>query len=107
LLRMFTRLPDLLVQDLTPEEYKPIFAKLNDFTRFLHKNQSLYLTASHRKPNSNEQLEALRMEARQQKKKMRDPLTSKQPTKKTKKGASVTQLQITDEKEQNGPISIA
>eukprot|EP00977_Amphora_coffeiformis_P022056 scaffold10326_cov164-Amphora_coffeaeformis.AAC.2 len=89
LLRMFTRLPDLLVQDLTPEEYKPIFAKLNDFARFLHKNQSSYLAASHRKPNGDEQVEAFRMEARQQKKKMRD----ESMTKKAKKDATISPVQ--------------
>ena len=93
LLRMFTRLPDLLVQDLTPEEYKPIFAKLNDFARFLHKNQSSYLAASHRKPNGDEQVEAFRMEARLQKKRMRDESVSKQPAKKTKKDATVAPMQ--------------
>jgi len=86
---MFTRLPDLLVQDLTPEEYKPIFAKLNDFARFLHKNQSSYLAASHRKPNGDEQVEAFRMEARQQKKKMRD----ESMTKKAKKDATISPVQ--------------
>lgn len=99
LLRLFTRLPELLVHDLTPEECRPIFAKVNDLARFLHKNQSSYLVASHRKPNGDEQTEAIRMAARLQKKRLREDNASRQSSaKKTRKDAVVAPKQTVDEK---------
>ena len=83
LLRMFTRLPGLLLKEFSIEECRPIFAKLNDFARFLHKNQSSLLAAHHRKPNGDERMEAMRMEAKLQKKRQREAQRpSQKPTEK-------------------------
>lgn len=51
LLRLFVRLPDMLVDNLSEVERRPILAKVNDFIRFLHKNQGTLLTQTHRKFN--------------------------------------------------------
>lgn len=85
LLRMLSRLPGLLVKDLPPEENRPILAKLNDLARFLHKNQSSFFAAYHRKPNGDEQMEALRMEARLQKKRAKSCSVPPEKTKPEKK----------------------
>jgi MRG/RNA binding activity-knot of a chromodomain len=51
LLRLFVRLPEMLSDNLPDEEARPIIAKVNDFVRFLHKNQGTILTQTHRKLN--------------------------------------------------------
>lgn len=52
LLRLFIRLPALL-SDSIPEEAikRPLIAKVNDFVRFVHKNQGIILTQTYRKLN--------------------------------------------------------
>jgi mortality factor 4-like protein 1 len=54
LLRLFVRLPEMLSDNLPDEEVRPIVAKVNDFVRFLHKNQGSLLTQTHRKLNESE-----------------------------------------------------
>jgi MRG len=54
LLRLFVRLPEILSDNLPDEEIRPIVAKVNDFIRFLHKNQGSLLTQTHRKLNESE-----------------------------------------------------
>jgi galactitol-specific phosphotransferase system IIB component len=72
LLRLFTRLPVILTNDLPPEDSRAVFAKLNDLVRFLYKNQSTLFAAHHRKPIKDEHLEAARIESKQLKKKRRE-----------------------------------
>lgn len=85
LLRMITRLPELLEEELTQEECRSLFAKLNDFLRYLQKNQSVLLAAHHRKPNSEERVEAMRLEVRQLKKRQREASAqAEEPNKKAK-----------------------
>jgi len=57
LLRMFVRLPALLADELTDTEARPILAKVNDFLRFLNKNQPALLVQNCRKLNDLELLE--------------------------------------------------
>jgi mortality factor 4-like protein 1 len=56
LLRMFLRLPALLVGELSEQESKSILAKLNDLMRFLQKHQTTLFTQSHRRWNGEELL---------------------------------------------------
>jgi mortality factor 4-like protein 1 len=49
LLRLFIRLPEMLAGNVPDDEGRVIMAKLNDFIRFIHKNQTSLLTQTHRK----------------------------------------------------------
>lgn len=54
LLRLFLRLPALLVGELSDKEAKSILAKLNDLARFLHKHQTTLFAQSYRRLNETE-----------------------------------------------------
>jgi len=56
LLRMFLRLPSLLVGELSEQESKSILAKLNDLVRYLQKQQDAIFTQSYRRWNDVELL---------------------------------------------------
>jgi hypothetical protein len=49
LLRLFIRLPEMLAGNVPDDEGRVIMAKVNDFIRFIHKNQTSLLTQTHRK----------------------------------------------------------
>lgn len=68
LLRLFVRLPEMLADNLSEAEAKPIIAKVNDFVRFLHKNQGTLLTQTHRKLNEQELKEQDKLGKRSEKK---------------------------------------
>lgn len=51
LLRLFVRLPAMLTDRLTEADARPIYAKVNDFIRFLHKNQDTLLVPNCRPLN--------------------------------------------------------
>lgn len=55
LLRLFLRLPALLVGELSESESKSILAKLNDLVRFLQKHHTTIFTQSYRRWNEMEQ----------------------------------------------------
>lgn len=55
LLRLFLRLPALLVGELSESESKSILAKLNDLVRFLQKHQTTIFAQSYRRWNEVEQ----------------------------------------------------
>ena len=63
LLRLFIRLPEMLADNVPDDEGRQIMAKVNDFIRFLHKNQSSLLTQTHRKLNELEKSEKQKLEA--------------------------------------------
>ena len=72
LLRLFVRLPDMLADQLTEAEARPIIAKVNDFVRFLHKNHGTLLAQSHRKLNEAELKEQQKLlKAAERKRKLR------------------------------------
>ena len=54
LLRLFVRLPPLLTDSIPEDEARPIIAKVNDFIRFIYKNQTTLLSQSYRKLNEAE-----------------------------------------------------
>jgi len=54
LLRLLTRLPELLSDKLKDAESLPIFAQLNDFVRFLDKNRDELFVGRYRKLNNKE-----------------------------------------------------
>ena len=54
LLRLFVRLPPLLADSIPEDEARPIIAKVNDFIRFIYKNQTTLLSQSYRKLNEAE-----------------------------------------------------
>lgn len=54
LLRLFTRLPDLMADGLGDSESRSIFAKVNDLIRFLHKNHETVFSQTYRKMNESE-----------------------------------------------------
>lgn len=54
LLRLFIRLPALLVGELTEKESKSILARLNDLVRFLQKHQTTLFSQSYRRLNEEE-----------------------------------------------------
>jgi MRG len=62
LLRLFIRLPEMLADNVPEDEGRQIMAKVNDFIRFIHKNQSSLLTQTHRKLNELEKGEQQRLE---------------------------------------------
>lgn len=49
LLRLFVKLPDILSDNLTPQQYRPIVAKVNDLIRFLHKNHATFFQQQNKK----------------------------------------------------------
>ena len=55
LLRLFLRLPAILVGELSESESKSILAKLNDLVRFLQKHQTVIFAQSYRRLNDREQ----------------------------------------------------
>jgi len=59
--RLFTRLPDLVSDELSEAESRPIYAKVNDFVRFLHKNHGTMLAQPFRKMNDAEMKEKKRL----------------------------------------------
>jgi hypothetical protein len=71
LLRLFVRLPEVLADSMSDDEARPILAKVNDFVRFLHKNQGTLLTQSHRKLNEAELKEQRRLAKKEEKKRSR------------------------------------
>ena len=56
LLRLFLRLPAILVGELSESESRSILAKLNDLVRFLQKHQTVIFAQSYRRLNESEQL---------------------------------------------------
>lgn len=62
LLRLFIRLPALLVGELTEKESKSILARLNDLVRFLQKHQTTLFSQSYRKLNDEELLRKSELE---------------------------------------------
>jgi hypothetical protein len=67
LLRLCLRLADIVAQDMDEEESKPLYAKVNDLVRFLHKHQSTLFAQSYRKLNQAE----LQQQSKQEKLKER------------------------------------
>jgi hypothetical protein len=61
LLRLLVRLPDLVASGVDEVEARSIFAKINDFVRFLHKNQATLLKQNFRKLNNLEVKERQKM----------------------------------------------
>ena len=62
LLRLFVRLPPLLVDSMPDEdERRPILAKVNDLVRFIQKNQTTLLAQTYRKPTALEREEAQKL----------------------------------------------
>jgi mortality factor 4-like protein 1 len=73
LLRLFVRLPELLEDELSEAEARPILAKVNDFVRFLNKNQNTLFLQSYRKLNDlevKEQQKLIKNEERKHKRAM-------------------------------------
>jgi mortality factor 4-like protein 1 len=70
LLRLFTRLPELLLSSMSEAEARPIFAKINDFIRFLHKDNSLF-SLNYRPYNDDELKQVRKIEKIEQKKRKR------------------------------------
>jgi mortality factor 4-like protein 1 len=68
LLRFFVRLPEMLTDQISDSEARPIFAKVNDFVRFLHKNNSTLFTQTHRKLNEAELKAQLKLEKAEERK---------------------------------------
>jgi mortality factor 4-like protein 1 len=68
LLRLFVRLPEMLMDQISDSEARPIFAKVNDFVRFLHKNYSTLFTQTHRKLNEAEIKEQQKLEKSEERK---------------------------------------
>jgi hypothetical protein len=66
LLRLLTRLPELLMDSMSEADARPIFGKLNDFVRFLEKDGSLF-TLDYRSYNDAEVKEKTRLEDRKRK----------------------------------------
>ena len=60
LLRLFVRLPELITDALKDAEARPIFAKVNDFLRFLSKNQGSLFAQPYRKLNDLEKKEQMK-----------------------------------------------
>ena len=55
LLRLLVSLPSLMAETMTEDESRPIIAKLNDFVRYMYKNQTLLFQQSYRKLSDLEQ----------------------------------------------------
>ena len=68
LLRLFIRLPEMLVDNLPDDEGRQIMGKVNDFIRFIHKNQSSILTQTHRKLNELEKSGQQKVQKQEEKK---------------------------------------
>ena len=52
LLRLFVRLPQILHENLSPDDSRPILAKINDLVRFLNKNQAKLFALKHERQTS-------------------------------------------------------
>jgi mortality factor 4-like protein 1 len=70
ILRLFVRLPELISKELGDAETRPIFAKMNDFVRFLQRD-STTTEQSNRKLTELELKEQLKMQKQDAKKRMR------------------------------------
>jgi len=71
LLRLFTRLPDLMEDGIGEAQSRSIFAKVNDLIRFLHKNHETMFVQSYRKMNdaeTKEKVKLLKVEERHKRK---------------------------------------
>ena len=71
LLRLFVRLQAMIDDELSDAESKPIYAKINDFVRFLHKNQGTMLAQTHRRLNDLEQKEKSKLVKAEERKRKR------------------------------------
>lgn len=72
LLRLFVRLPEMLADyqdEISEQEIRTIVAKVNDFVRFLHKNQAVLFAQRYRKLNDLELKESRRLARLEEKKK--------------------------------------
>jgi hypothetical protein len=54
LLRLFLRLPGVVLEEMGEEEARPILAKVNGVVQFLHQHQSTIFVQSYRKLNAAE-----------------------------------------------------
>lgn len=92
LLRLFVRLPEVVADEMSEAEARPILAKVNDLIRFLHKNQGTMLAQPYRKLNDVEMKERNKLIKKEEAKRKRrleqvygedDDSASKKPTTET------------------------
>lgn len=71
LLRLFVRLPEVIADEMSEAEARPILAKVNDFVRFLHKNQGTMFAQPYRKLNDLEMKERNKLIKKEESKRKR------------------------------------